>query len=387
MSRLKISEYCAKSIVNRALGFSYPGWQVFCPDETKSVSGYESYVVKVDQAIKGRFKKGLVLLEVKQPDLTVATQSLFDKGFNSLLVEPQVTHEAEDEKYLSLSRTRDGVVLSYSAHGGVNIEKHPESIKFFTINKEALVNVPNELILERDSLLKLYKLFNSMHISFLEINPYVILNKKLLVLDAAVEVDSSAELLVDGWDQTDVRVPSKTIFPEELVVQKLNKYSSASFSLEVMNENGAIFLLLSGGGASVVIADEIYTLGYGKQLANYGEYSGNPSEYETYQYTQQMISLVLKSTAPRKVLFIGGAVANFTNIATTFKGIIKALEENASKLQKEKIKVYVRRGGPHQAVGLKNIEISLRNLNIYGGVYDPTHSIPDAVKNMLKGLS
>ena len=387
MSRVKLSEFRSKKIINSALGVNYAGWEIFGSSIINLVNGHGAYVVKVDQAIKGRFKKGLVLLEVKQPDLTVATQSLFDKGYNSLLVEPQITHEAEDEKYLSFSRTREGVVLSHSVHGGINVEKHPESIKFLTIDKQALLNIPNELMLERDSVSKLYELFNSTHMSFLEINPYVISDKKLLVLDAAVEVDSSAELLVNGWDQTDVRTPSKIVFPEELVVQKLNKDSSASFSLEVMNKNGAIFLLLSGGGASVVIADEIYTLGYGKQLANYGEYSGNPSEYETYHYTQQIISLVLKSSAPQKVLFIGGAVANFTNIATTFKGIIRALNDNASKLKNEKIKVYVRRGGPDQAIGLKNIETSLRNLNIYGGVYDPTHSIPDAVKNMLKGLS
>ena len=34
---------------------------------------------------------------------------------------------------------------------------------------------------------------------------------------------------------------------------------------------------ITGGGASVVYADTICYLGYGKELANYGEYSGRPA--------------------------------------------------------------------------------------------------------------
>lgn len=385
MPRKKISEYRSKKLVNEALGYEYNGWQILDIKDTKEVYGYRRYVVKVDQAIKGRYKKGLVLLNVEQSEVASAVRALFDKGYSSLIVEPEVEHVVNEERYLSLSRQRGGIVLTYSKSGGVDVEQHTENLRSVILTKDLFDDIAHQVEISADILKNIYELFNNMFISFLEINPYIVYEDKLIFLDVAIEVDSSAELLVDGWTEGDVRV--KRLTPEELVIHKLNKDSSASFSLEVINENGSIFLLLSGGGASVVIADEIYTLGSGGELANYGEYSGNPSEHETYTYTQQIMSLILKSDAKKKVLFIGGAVANFTNIAATFNGIIDVLEDNANELSEQSIKVYVRRGGPHQAIGLKNIEIALKKLGIYGGVYDPTKSIPDAVNNLLEGLS
>jgi hypothetical protein len=46
-----------------------------------------------------------------------------------------------------------------------------------------------------------------------------------------------------------------------------------------------------------------------------------------------------------KVLIIGGGIANFTNVAATFKGIIKALKEFKQPLIDHKVKIFVRRGG------------------------------------------
>jgi succinyl-CoA synthetase beta subunit len=54
-----------------------------------------------------------------------------------------------------------------------------------------------------------------------------------------------------------------------------------------------------------------------------------------------------------KVLLIGGAIANFTDVAKTFKGVVMALEEYQQKLQEAGIRIYVRRGGPNYEQGLK----------------------------------
>jgi len=102
-------------------------------------------------------------------------------------------------------------------------------------------------------------------------------------------------------------------------------------------------------------------LGYGNELANYGEYSGNPTteanygEYsgnpttdETYEYAKTVLDLMTRETDPRgKVLIIGGGIANFTDVAKTFHGIIKALKDYKQKLQENNVKIYVRRGGPN----------------------------------------
>ena len=192
---------------------------------------------------------------------------------------------------------------------------------------------------------------------------------------------------VNSWNESDLRSPrTEKVTPEEERVRTLDKNSPASFNLSVLNPQGSIFLLLSGGGASVVIADEIYNIGLGRQLANYGEYSGNPNADEAYLYTQQVLSLVNISNAPYKVLFIGGAAANFTDIADTFDGVIKAINESADILRNNNVKVYVRRGGPRQEIGLAKIKEALDAQRILGGVYDPTTSITDALTTALEGI-
>lgn len=106
--------------------------------------------------------------------------------------------------------------------------------------------------------------------------------------------------------------------------------------------------MVAGGGASVVYADAIAAAGFAHELANYGEYSGAPSEGQTYEYAKTIRESILAKNnttthicflpllvdlitrpPPRpdgKILIIGGGIANFTNVAATFKGIIKALQ-------------------------------------------------------------
>jgi hypothetical protein len=54
-----------------------------------------------------------------------------------------------------------------------------------------------------------------------------------------------------------------------------------------------------------------------------------------------------------KVLLVGGGIANFTNVAATFKGLIKALREFDAKLKAVNARIYVRRAGPNYQEGLR----------------------------------
>ena len=86
--------------------------------------------------------------------------------------------------------------------------------------------------------------------------------------------------------------------------------------------------MVAGGGASVVYADTISDLGFGAELANYGEYSGAPTLQETYDYARTIFSLMCRHKDPRgKILIIGGGIANFTDVAATFTGIQKAMKQ------------------------------------------------------------
>jgi ATP-citrate lyase beta-subunit len=182
-------------------------------------------------------------------------------------------------------------------------------------------------------------------------------------------------------DYTDGSRADKT--QEEKNIEALAEGSPASLKLTVFNPQGEIFLLLSGGGASIALADEVYNRGYGKELANYGEYSGNPNDEETYTYTRNVLSLLLKSTAGKKVLIIAGGVANFTDIRKTFKGVIKALNEVADTLREQHVKVYVRRGGPYQKEGLSAMKVFLEKEGLYGYVAGPEMICTNIVKEAL----
>lgn len=391
MPRRKISEYRAKRILSAALGLNYRGWSVAAQSIDHDISAIPvdgSFVVKVDQAVKKRFKNGLVKLDVPHSDLQHAVAELQLHGFDHFIIEPYVPHAEADERYLSLMRTKKGTILSVSKQGGVEIESNVDSLVSFVINDATnWGEVSKRSGFSREQIQGIASSFDQQYISLLEINPYLVQDGVIIMLDAAIEVDDAAMLLVDAWNSDDTRYAPRQLSEEEKTVAELANASSASFALGVIKPDGSIFLLLSGGGASVVVADEIYNAGKGTELANYGEYSGNPTEEETYIYATAVLKLMLRSAAPKKVLFIGGAVANFTNIAKTFAGIIRAINDLSDQLQQQQVKVVVRRGGPHQEQGLREIRATLEQYDLLGEVYDHRTQLGSAVRRALEEVN
>jgi ATP-citrate lyase beta-subunit len=389
MARKKISEFKVKQLLTEALEFPFASISVdddhhFSPS-TLDPNGL--YVVKVDEGIKKRMKQGLVILKQTPKEIPQAIQKLKEKGYTHFIIEPFIPHTADEEKYLSLSVTRDGIIALYSDKGGIDIEENKSAIKEVLIASEAdLQNIAVKLSLEKHALGQLFTFFSKYHFTFLEINPLVIVKDTIYVLDVAAEVDSAGEFFVDGaWTSDDFRENSRRQKPEEEVaIDELSKKSQASFKLDVLNPDGSIFMLLSGGGASIVLADEAYNVGYGKALANYGEYSGNPNTEEVYLYTKNLLGLLLKSKAKKKVLIIAGGVANFTDIRRTFAGIIKALDSEKESLRKQHVRVFVRRGGPHQIEGLQHMREFLENEQLLGNVSGPEMPLQEIVTLALK---
>ncbi len=389
MPRVKISEYRSKIIMNDLFGNNYLGVCVDLNNLSGSMLSQLSpnpLVVKVDQAIKKRNKLGLVYVNRSAAEAENDLQDLIAKGYDFALVEPYIGHKQDAEKFLSLNRTDDGIELQLSSQGGVDIESHAESIETYLFDHLIFKPLSNKPDIENKILEKIYVNFQTNNMTYLELNPYLINEGTIIPLDAAIEVDSTAAPLVNSWNSNDFRNAAK-LTEVEKSVNNLSAKSPASFSMKVLNENGALFLLLSGGGASVVVIDELTGLGFYDMVANFGEYSGNPSEEETYLYTRQLLSLVINSTAQNKVLLIAGGVANFTDVAVTFKGIIRALEEQKSILASQGITVIVRRGGPNQQKGLKLIQEFLYKNGIKNSVYGPEASISDVVYESVKAVS
>lgn len=247
-------------------------------------------------------------------------------------------------------------------------------------NKDALV----------DFILRLYAVYVHLHFTYLEINPLVALpGGEIHFLDMAAKLDQTAESIcgpmwavardlalyeesfggapktsgkVAGGVQADRGPPmvfpapfGRSLTTEEAYIQKLDASTGASLKLTVLNPKGRVWTMVAGGGASVVYSDAIAAHGFAGELANYGEYSGAPTEGQTYEYARTVIDLITRGTPhPQgKILIIGGGIANFTNVAATFKGIIRALKEFKSGLVTHNVKIYVRRGGPNYQEGLR----------------------------------
>src|SRR3990167_7652846 len=133
MARVKLTEYKAKEILFQHLGLPYDGVSASV-DSIPHLSSKNTYVVKVDQGIKGRMKKGLVKLKIQNSTLKVAIQELSKKGYSQFIIEPMVSYDPSDERYLSMERTREGIVVRYAKVGGIDIESMKEKVKEVTLN-------------------------------------------------------------------------------------------------------------------------------------------------------------------------------------------------------------------------------------------------------------
>jgi len=379
MPRRKLSEFRAKNLLHRSLGIKYQGIEVLASQDVAiPSSGY--FVVKVDQAIKKRGKSGLIAINRTPAQAKSDVDKYFDQGFSFCLVEPYIPHDQSNEHYLSLRLTREGVEVLYSKSGGVEIESAKDSLLSMVVDKDDAVMVSKETGINKAFIFGLLNCFNENFFSFLEINPLVIEDGQIHVLDMATEVDDATTYYSEGWQTEDLRyAKSQKKTDEEVSVEDLDNSSQASFRLEVLNPEGRIFMLLSGGGASVTLADEVYNQGKGKELANYGEYSGAPNREETMHYTDQILSLMFKSKARDKVLIIAGGIANFTDVKVTFSGIIDSLKKNSRKLQDDKIKIFVRRGGPNEQAGLKDMSDFINMTKLGGKVYGSEISLTEII--------
>lgn len=394
MARKKISEFAAKKLLYDFLQVPYGGITVDTGDEyyeslKKKMKDETQYVLKVDQGIKQRKKKGLVTFGITKDNVKGEIEKLQGNGFTFFILEEFIEHEGFGEYYLAVERVREGKKVYYSTLGGINIEDNKDSIKTVILKVSEDTNeIALSLQIDKETLENILTAFDDYYFSFLEINPLVVKDGKYYFLDTAVEVDTTADFFVNGaWGKKDYRESSHKKTMEERSIEELKEKSPASFSYNLLNPDGSIFLLLSGGGASLVTADEIYQAGAGKSLANYGEYSGNPNAEETYIYTKNVLKSLLLSSAHKKAIIISGGVANFTDVRITFKGIIKALGEVSSQLQEQQVKVFVRRGGPHQEEGLSLMKKFLEENNLMGEIHGPELTLTDIVAPALRHIA
>lgn len=365
----------------------------------------EKLVVKPDQLIKRRGKNNLLLLNATWEEVlkwlshrsgSELTIDGITGKLDTFIVEPFFPHEAEDEIYIAIRSVREGDEILFYPQGGINVGD--VDAKAYRLRVGVLVSVEE---FSPDSLLKglpeekkrvmsgfikaLLRLYREAGFCYLEINPAVLTPNEVIPLDIAAKLDDTAEFECSSFWHGLKFPPAfgRTMTDEEKYIRSLDEKTGASLKLTVLNPKGRIWTMVAGGGASVIYADTVADLGFGNELAVYGEYSGNPNDEETYQYAKTVLDLMTREPAPKeqgKVLLIGGGIANFTDVAKTFKGIIRALREYKDKLKKVNAKIFVRRGGPNYKIGLKNMMDLEGELGVPIEVYGPETHMTRIVK-------
>lgn len=368
----------------------------------------ERLVVKPDQLFGKRGKYGLVLLDAnwdgakkylkENMGAEVVVGGIAGK-LTHFLIEPFVPHN--EELYVAISSDYDGDNIFFSEEGGVFVEENWErvvrvhvdilaGIDGVDIKSKLPKSLQNGEAVEK-FIRALYRFYAATGFTYLEINPFTFQNGTIIPLDMVAKLDDAEEYWQrKRWNGLTFPEPfGRTLTKEELFITDLDSKTGASLKLTILNPEGRIWTMVAGGGASVIYADTICDLGFAGEMANYGEYSGDPNTEETYYYTKTILDLMTRHKDPRgKVLLIGGAIANFTDVAKTFKGVVNALEEYSGVLHATNVKIYVRRGGPNFEQGLRLMRDLGKRLGVPIEVYGPethmTRIVPLAMEGALQ---
>nr|CDJ80457.1 CoA-binding and ATP-citrate lyase succinyl-CoA ligase domain containing protein [Haemonchus contortus] len=370
------------------------------------LGGPQKAVIKPDQLIKRRGKHGLVkcgtVNEIKnwfQEKSDTRVQIGRTNGrLHTFIMEPFVAHSDADELYIAIFSQRNNDVIMFYEHGGVDIGDVDQKARSIKIEvslddndmvptdaqlKELIGNLGDRTTVLKTFISSLYSAYKQLHFTYLEINPLVVKNSKVYILDLAAKLDETANFLCsDKWKTRSglaVEFPApfgRDLTKEEQYIADLDAKTGASLKLTILNRKGRIWTMVAGGGASVVFTDTVCDLGGAAELANYGEYSGDPSETQTFEYAKTLLSVMTEGPPhPQgKVLIIGGSIANFTNVAKTFGGIVRAFEVYIERLREHKVTIFVRRGGPNYQEGLRRIKDAAQKLELPIHVFGPeTH--------------
>jgi ATP citrate (pro-S)-lyase len=369
----------------------------------------EKLVVKPDQLIKRRGKSKLLLLDASWNDAEKwinermgkpVTVGIVTGILDHFIVEPFVPHQETDEYYLAILSEREGDQILFHHEGGINVGdidakamRMTIPISMFPTAAEIEKQLLGNVLKERKGLIAgfiegMFKFYADLNYTYLEINPFVVSGNRIYPLDLAAKLDDTAEF-VSGKKWGGIEFPSpfgRMLTKEEAYIAELDSKTGASLKLTVLNPEGRVWTMVAGGGASVIYADTITDLGFMSEMANYGEYSGDPNEEFTYLYARTILDLMTRKKNPKgKYLLIGGGIANFTDVANTFKGIVRALKEYQQKLQENNVKIYVRRGGPNYKEGLRVMRELGEQLGVPIEVYGPETHMTKIVSMALKG--
>ncbi|KAL9251172.1 ATP-citrate synthase alpha chain protein 1-like protein [Drosera capensis] len=430
MARKKIREYDSKRLLKEHFKrFSGTGLALRSAQITETTDlnellatetwlSSEKLVVKPDMLFGKRGKSGLVALKLDFAQVVAFVKERLGKEIEisgckgpitTFIVEPFVPHH--EEFYLNIVSERLGCSISFSECGGIEIEENWDKVKTIFVptgqafTSEVCAPLVATLPLEVKGVLEefiksIFSFFTDLDFTFLEMNPFTLVDGKPYPLDMRGELDDTAAFKnFKKWSNIEFPLPfGRVMSATEFFIHGLDEKTSASLKFTVLNPKGRIWTMVAGGGASVIYADtsvlipvstiQVGDLGFAAELGNYAEYSGAPNEEEVLQYARVVIDCATAEPDGRpRALVIGGGIANFTDVAATFNGIIRALKEKESKLKAARMHIYVRRGGPNYQRGLAKMRALGEEIGIPIEVYGPEATMTGICKQAIECVS
>lgn len=335
---MKLHEYQAKSYFNRE-DIPIPRSRIAStPAEAKQIAAEIGYpvVLKAQVLVGGRGKAGGILLVKDENDLDPAANDILNskiKGISvqRILVEQAINFTQEIYLGITVDRALAQPVIILSASGGVEIEelaiRHPNRIIRTAIDpllglqpymvRAMASHIGLDYALWKPLLhiaLSLWKLFDQLDATLVEINPLVITKEKELVaLDGKMTIDDNALFRQqDFLELADQAVET----PAEQEARK--------FCLSYVQLSGHIGCLVNGAGLAMATMDCIQQAG--GEPANFLDIGGGANADKV----QAALRIILSDENVRAVLInIFGGITRCDEVA---KGLISILPENTRNL-------------------------------------------------------
>jgi succinyl-CoA synthetase beta subunit len=276
---MKLHEHQAKEILKK---YNLPvpeGKVAFSLQEAKQVAeelGEFPLVVKAQVHCGGRGKAGGVKLVKSMEELETAVEAMLGKVLktfqcpdgkpvNRVWIEKATPIEKEYYLSITLDRSVSKPVLMASAEGGMEIEEvakeKPEAIHMLHIDPDLGLmpsqarNLAFKLGLPVNDFVKialgLYKAYEELDASLVEINPLVLTNDgKLVLLDAKVEIDDNALFRHKDLEEM-----------EDLTQLDPLEVEAKTYSLNYIKLDGNIGCMVNGAGLAMTTMDIIKLAG------------------------------------------------------------------------------------------------------------------------------
>ncbi|KAH8054766.1 ATP citrate synthase [Aureococcus anophagefferens] len=376
MAAKPVREYFGKQLLAKYLGEASGGEFEFEGRGMLVKSGADARLVaKPDQLIKRRGKAGLLAIDKSfdecrawvdaRMNATIDVEGV-EGVLHTFLVEPFVPHAQADEYYVCVVSNREGEELLFCKDGGVDVGDVDAKAKRLQVPlgesaaPDALAAALLDGVPERGSpssrfLATLLGVYRQLHFVYMEINPIVFEEGgKITPLDLAAKLDETAAFLVQNkWGPASTSRALRRRVPEEAYIRSMDAKTGASLKLTILNVAGRVWTMVAGGGVRRLRGHDLRPR-LRPRARQLRRVLGAPNDEQTYNYARTILGLMTRTRRDDgKVLIVGGGIANFTDVAATFRGLIKALRAFKDELKAGGVKIYVRRAGPNYQEGLR----------------------------------